>query len=213
MNIIATKTVSGEVHIFDYFKHPSKPLNDEVKPDLKLLGHKREGFGLAWNPVRPGLLLSGSDDNLVCLWDVNAPNQLSSTLEATQTYDAHTQVVEDVCWNHFNEFSFASVSDDRRLLLWDMRQKEPTNNIEAHMQEIMCVDASPFDPNLLITGSADRSIAVWDTRNVKCKLFSLRHHKDEVTQIRFSPMHGNLIASSSSDRRVMVWDLSRIDKP
>jgi histone-binding protein RBBP4 len=94
-----------------------------------------------------------------------------------------------------------------------MRQKEPTNNIEAHMQEIMCVDASPFDPNLLITGSADRSIAVWDTRNVKCKLFSLRHHKDEVTQIRFSPMHGNLIASSSSDRRVMVWDLSRIDKP
>ena len=74
MNIIATKTISGEVHIFDYFKHPSKPLNDEVKPDLKLLGHKREGFGLAWNPVRPGLLLSGSDDNLVCIWDVNAPN-------------------------------------------------------------------------------------------------------------------------------------------
>jgi histone-binding protein RBBP4 len=89
--------------------------------------------------------------------------------------------VEDVCWNHFNENTFASVSDDRRLLLWDMRQKEPTNNIEAHMQEIMCVDASPFDPNLLITGSADRSIAVWDTRNVKCKLFSLRNHKDEVT--------------------------------
>ncbi len=83
MNIIATKTVSGEVHIFDYYKHPSKPANDEVKPDLKLLGHKREGFGLAWNPVRPGLLLSGSDDNLVCLWDVNAPNQLSNTLEAT----------------------------------------------------------------------------------------------------------------------------------
>lgn len=108
---------------------------------------------------------------------------------------------------------FASVSDDRRLLLWDMRDKAPTSNIEAHMAEIMCVDYSPFDANLLVTGSADRSIAVWDTRNVKCKLFSLRGHKEEVNQIKFSPMQGNLLASSSSDRRVNVWDLARIDKP
>lgn len=48
------------------------------------------------------------------------------------------------------------------------------------MSEILCVDCSPFDPNLLVTGSADRSVAVWDTRNVKCKLFSLRNHKEEV---------------------------------
>ena len=62
-NIIASKTISGEVHIFDYFKHPTKPSTDEVKPDLKLLGHKKEGYGLSWNNVRQGLLLSGSDDN------------------------------------------------------------------------------------------------------------------------------------------------------
>lgn len=38
-NVIATKTISGEVHIFDYFKHSRKPENDEVKPSLKLRGH------------------------------------------------------------------------------------------------------------------------------------------------------------------------------
>ena len=96
-------------------------------------------------------------------------------------YDAHTQVVEDVCWNHHDPNQFASVSDDKRLLLWDLREKAPVHNIEAHMAEIMSVDYSHFDQNLLITGSADRSVAVWDTRNVRCKLFSLRHHKDEVT--------------------------------
>lgn len=96
--------------------------------------------------------------------------------------------MEDVCWNHHNENVFASVSDDRRLLLWDMRERLPTASIEAHMAEIMCVDSSPFDSNLLVTGSADRSVAVWDTRNVKCKLFSLRGHKEEVNQIRFSPL-------------------------
>ena len=60
--LIATKTVTGEVHLFDYFKHPRMPVNDEVKPDLRLLGHSREGYGLAWNPLVRGLLLSGADD-------------------------------------------------------------------------------------------------------------------------------------------------------
>lgn len=29
-NIIATKTVSGEVHIFDYTQHPAEPENENV---------------------------------------------------------------------------------------------------------------------------------------------------------------------------------------
>lgn len=59
-------------------------------------------------------------------------------------------------------------------MIWDIRDKSPSSNIEAHVAEIMSVDYSPFDQNLLITGSADRSVAVWDTRNPKSKLFSLR---------------------------------------
>jgi histone-binding protein RBBP4 len=71
-NIIATKTVSGEIHIFDQFKHPTRPTNmTEVKPNLKLSGHQREGYGLSWNPTKEGILLSGSDDGLICIWDIN----------------------------------------------------------------------------------------------------------------------------------------------
>lgn len=72
--IIATKTTCGEVDIFDYFKHPKTPVNDEVKPDLRLIGHTQEGYGLSWNPIKKGLLLSGSDDCKACVWDVNATN-------------------------------------------------------------------------------------------------------------------------------------------
>lgn len=38
-NVIATKTISGEVHIFDYSKHPSKPVDLTPRPDLRLAGH------------------------------------------------------------------------------------------------------------------------------------------------------------------------------
>ncbi len=31
-NVIATKTISGEVHVFDYTMHHSKPKDDVVNP-------------------------------------------------------------------------------------------------------------------------------------------------------------------------------------
>ena len=64
-NIVATKTILGEIHIFDYHKHPMVPENDEVKPQMKLTGHTKEGYGLSWNPNLEGVLLSGSDDTSV----------------------------------------------------------------------------------------------------------------------------------------------------
>lgn len=109
------------MHIFDYFKQGGKPTTDEVKPDLRLLGHTKEGYGLDWNPNQLGLLLSGSDDNKICLWDINQPDQLSPTLDPLRKWDAHQQVVEDVAWNCFTLHEFASVSDDKKLKIWDMR--------------------------------------------------------------------------------------------
>ena len=42
--LIATKTVSAEVFVFDYTKHPSKPApNGACAPDLRLTGHRTEG--------------------------------------------------------------------------------------------------------------------------------------------------------------------------
>jgi len=54
-------------------------------------------------------------------------------------------VVEDVCWNHHEENEFASVSDDKKLKIWDIRQHNAAQSIDAHVAEIMSVDYSPFD--------------------------------------------------------------------
>lgn len=208
--IIATKTTCGEVHIFDYFQHGNYPTTDEVRPELVLLGHSREGYGLDWNPRKEGLLLSGSDDCKICVWDIQQQNQLSEKIDPFfSVTDAHSQVVEDVCWNYHDQNEFASVSDDKKLKIWDLRQKTPAMSIEAHVAEIMSVDYSKFDRSLMLTGSADRSVAVWDSRNMRTKLFSLRQHRDEVNQVKFSNQAVNLLASSSADRRIMVWDLAR----
>lgn len=42
--LIATETVSAEVFVFDYTKHPSKPSPNGIRaPDLRLTGHRTEG--------------------------------------------------------------------------------------------------------------------------------------------------------------------------
>ncbi len=43
-DLIATKTVRGEVYVFDRTKHESKPSNSGgCRPDIKLTGQSKEG--------------------------------------------------------------------------------------------------------------------------------------------------------------------------
>ena len=66
-NIIATMCTDGRVMIWDRSKHPSLPTGT-VNPQMELLGHEAEGFGLSWNPHVAGHLATGSEDKTVRLW-------------------------------------------------------------------------------------------------------------------------------------------------
>lgn len=66
-NIIATMCTDGRVMIWDRTKHPSLPTG-QVNPQMELLGHTIEGFGLCWNPHEAGHLATGSEDKTVRLW-------------------------------------------------------------------------------------------------------------------------------------------------
>lgn len=48
-SVVASFTPKGEIHVFDYIRHPSVPVNKEVKPDIKFIGHQKEGYGLSWS--------------------------------------------------------------------------------------------------------------------------------------------------------------------
>ncbi|KAJ7544739.1 hypothetical protein O6H91_09G091100 [Diphasiastrum complanatum] len=212
--IIATKTVSAEVYVFDYSKHPSKPPQEgHCNPDLRLRGHKTEGYGLSWSPLLEGHLLSGSDDAQICLWDINAAPKGQRTIEAKQIFQVHNGVVEDVAWHSRHEYLFGSVGDDRNLLIWDTRTstaEKPLHAIEAHQAEVNCLAFNPFNEWVLGTGSADKTVALFDFRKLSSPLHTLINHTEEVFQIGWSPKNETILASCGADRRLMVWDLSRI---
>eukprot|EP00891_Asterochloris_glomerata_P004904 jgi/Astpho2/4904/Aster-05833 len=208
--MIATKTVMAEVWLFDYTKHPSKPADNTCRPDLKLLGHQTEGYGLAWNPFTEGHLLSGSDDANICLWDISAATKGVRELGAKSIYSQHSGVVEDVAWHTKHVTVFGSVGDDRRLIIWDTRSRVPSDSHEAHSAEVNCLAFNPFNEFILATGSADKSVTLHDLRMIKKDLHVFEHHNEEVFQIGWSPKNETILASCGADRRLMIWDLSRI---
>ena len=116
---IATKTVSGEVHVFDYSKHPSQPADAVSRPEVRCQGHTKEGYGLDWSPHTEGSLLSGSDDHTICTWDIKSTSsKASATLQPTRVFKAHTSVVEDVAWHRHHKSLFGSVGDDHKLMMY-----------------------------------------------------------------------------------------------
>ncbi|KAG1438649.1 hypothetical protein G6F56_012572 [Rhizopus delemar] len=55
-----------------------------------------------------------------------------------------------------------------------------------------------------------QTASLWDLRNMKSPLHSLKSHQAEILQLSWSPHHDAVLATASSDRRILVWDLSRI---
>ncbi|KAL4437477.1 hypothetical protein ABPG77_003458 [Micractinium sp. CCAP 211/92] len=212
--LIATKTISADVYVFDYSKHPSKPAADGLcKPNLRLTGHKNEGYGLSWSAQRDGYLLSGSDDAQICVWDVKGATSANQTLSALHIFQGHLGVVEDVAWHPRHADLFGSVGDDKKLVVWDLRKPAAAaqdKEVEAHSAEVNCLAFNPFNEYVVATGSADKTVALWDLRNLKSKLHLFERHDEEVFQVGWSPHHETILASSGADRRLMVWDLSRI---
>jgi WD40 repeat protein len=67
------------------------------------------------------------------------------------------------------------------------------------------LDVHP-DGSLLVTGSADSTVKIWDANSGRL-LHHLRGHGDEVTKARFSA-NGTVVASSSVDSTIRIWNVA-----
>lgn len=210
--MVASKGPSPEVYVFDLSKHPSFPEADSAPaPQHILRGHTSEGYGLAWDPHTKGKLLSGSEDCKVCMWDIAQAKEVVQ--QAVSTFEGHTDVVEDVAWHTRDLNMIGSVGDDRAIILWDVRENptEPVHKIvNAHAGDINGIAFNPVNEFLFATSSADKTVALWDLRNLKTRMHTLLGHTDQVFQVEWAPFNETILGSCSADRRVNIWDLSRI---
>jgi len=98
---------------------------------------------------------------------------------------------------------------------WDTRAPSQTASysVHAHEGEVNCISFNPFSEFIVGTGAGDRTVAVWDLRNLGAKLHTLAGHSQEVLQLAWSPHNEPVLSSAAADRKLHVWDLSKIGTP
>ncbi|THC96865.1 hypothetical protein EYZ11_003635 [Aspergillus tanneri] len=133
----------------------------------------------------------------------------SSAVETTspiQKYEAHGYSVLDVAVTADNA-RFASVGGDRLVFLWDVEQGGTVRRWSGHNARVEAVQFAGDGDSVVVSGSADTTINVWDTRSNSHKpIQTLAEAGDTVSSLHVH-MGTYSIASGSYDGRARVYDV------
>ncbi|XP_073320854.1 WD repeat, SAM and U-box domain-containing protein 1 isoform X1 [Pagrus major] len=109
------------------------------------------------------------------------------------------------------QFRLASCGQDSHLKIWAINKLSP-GAYKMQLLHTLTGQSAPvlscaysFDGQLLVSGSVDKTVAVYDAVNAVL-LYTLNQHERYVTACSFSPT-SPLIATGSMDKTVNIWRL------
>ena len=161
-----------------------------------LVGHEKGCSECAWSACGR-YVVSASDDKNVHLWCVDP--------------DAATPGADDE--NDATNATNASSETSAPIGDGDGEKKsggvplfgECLRVFSGHTAHVFSLDLSPAG-NVLVTGSVDETVRLWDVRRGTC-MNVLPAHSDPVTSVRFSP-DGTVVCSGSYDGLVRLWSVA-----
>lgn len=92
--------------------------------------------------------------------------------------------------------------------------KKSSLKINAHKQDVNVCDWNKTASHLIVTGSDDSTVKIWDLRMIKNnskyaeQLLCFKFHNEPITSIKFQPNDESVLAVASEDNRLSIWDMS-----
>ncbi|KAI8895896.1 WD40-repeat-containing domain protein [Globomyces pollinis-pini] len=158
-------------------------------------------MSISWNTVQRNLILTGSADTTVKLWDLTRPNS------AVTSFNHHKDKVQAVVWNKFEPSVLVSGGYDKRVCAFDSR----ASNTVAEWKltaDVECIKWDTFHQERFYVSTEDGIVKCFDVRNPKSKaLFTLHAHDSAVSALDVNPHIPGCLVTGSADKQVKVWSL------
>ena len=136
---------------------------------------------------------------------------------------SHKKDITDLCWSPFKYNLLLSSSVDNDVILWDVsKNKNCLIQKYKHDDYVTCVQFSPTDENIFITGCFDKYIRIYkinddnkvnkNNKNMKdisrtiTDSFGFFNITDKITSLSFYP-DGSQIAIGTINGKIHVYDL------
>ena len=150
------------------------------------------------------LIISGGSDRTIKVWYFGLTDQMS--IDYLATLKAHQLAVNSIAFNPIEgAVKFASVSSDRRVILWGMEHKTPLGILVAHTQAVKTLAFSP-DGQLLATAGDDGLILVWGVDSQRL-IRTISAHRWTISSLAFLA-DGHTLTSASWDGNIKFWQVA-----
>ncbi|XP_040208424.1 telomerase protein component 1-like isoform X2 [Rana temporaria] len=171
---------------------------------LTLLGHQRSILGLA---LSSKLLASASEDVSVCLWSVESLLASDPTVSPVSVLRGHTAAITCCSFSPDGRL-LVTGGQDRSVLCWDVSVDPPILSrslLSCHKDWV--TGCSWTDSGMLISGSGDGSLCLWDIQQGK-QILTFAGHQSAVSSVACM---GERVISTSRDGYLKVWSLTGLE--
>lgn len=160
------------------------------------VGHTKGVQKIEFMPVKGHLLLSGSMDHTVKIWDVYKNRKLK------RTYYGHSGAVRDINFSSDGR-TFLSCGFDRFVRLWDTETGQCLNTF-TNRRVPYCVKFYPEDDNIFVVGDSNNMIVQYDC-TTGAIVQEYNHHLQAVNSVTFIDDNRRFV-STSDDKKILVWE-------
>ncbi|CCX34101.1 WD40-repeat-containing domain protein [Pyronema domesticum] len=208
---------NGSVCMWDLEKSTSTDAGQDVDPDEKFLSptatvtaskdtHTHSLTSLHYYPIDAGMFLTTAFDRRLLVWD-------TSTLEpAFSTTFAHAPTSISISpMGHHTLVAVASPGPEVRLV--DLASGSSVRSLGTG--GTASVRWSERDGWLLMAGSTEGEVSIWDVRMARGCLGMLGERRGRVTRGHEGPVNGitfsedgRYVVTSGRDKKIKVWDLA-----
>lgn len=162
----------------------------------KWTGHTKGVQSIELSPAYGHLLLSGSMDNTVRIWDVY------NERKCKRIYEGHSAAVRGINFSNDGR-QFLSCGFDRFIHLWDT---ETGQSIKAFTNRRVpyCIKFYPGDNSQFVIGDSNNMVVQFDTRSGEI-VQEYNHHLQAVNSVTFVEDNRRFV-STSDDKKILIWE-------